>query len=77
MDRVMTKELEDVHQSFQDMQKHQEEKNKALMEEIQLLKVVYYIIKLIAFMLIVDLLPPPVDRTLDGNYPCMMYGYDA
>ena len=70
MDRVIIKELEGVRQSLQDMQKHQEEKSKALMEEIQLLKVVYYIVKLklIAFMLIVDPLPPPVDRTLDGDY---------
>ena len=44
MDRVITKELEDVCQNLQDMQKDHEEKNKALMEEIQLLKAVYYII---------------------------------
>ena len=41
VDRVITKELEDVRQSLQDVIECQEEK---IMKEIQLLKKVYYII---------------------------------
>ena len=41
VDRVITKELEDVRQSMQDVIKHQEEKNEALMKEIQLVLILH------------------------------------
>ena len=44
VDRMITKELKDIRQSLQDGLKRQEEKDEALMKEIQLLKKVCYII---------------------------------
>ena len=44
VDRMITKELEDIRQSLQDGLKRQVEKDEALMKELQLLKKVYYII---------------------------------
>ena len=41
VDRVITKELEGVRQSLQDVIKRQEEKDEALMKELQLLKKVH------------------------------------